>query len=395
MTAPCQCDAPNADCKRFGFPMTGQRQWEICKGVNVSAENSEKMRAMGDAVATIPGPTLAARYRQIVPDVPASPATLNGHASTNGVSYAKDAKYLKVLKEPCMHRGEITYQGSCCSEQKRYCCNLFGECTVFPCANWETNCYQCQSYHTGTLNVGVIVGSYGLPGMIALNLAVIRDRCGDVPIIVVDDCSPGFQATPNPRSPFGRIQAACIKYNAALRPTGHERIGHAGGDMAIVWHGLQWAAGLQLDYVAKLSQRCIVDIPNWLSKEAKGLKRLGLPLGCRTCKEGNATFPLRSELMLFDVKLWNRPDVLSHLMPRKTNRIATEIVYWDDVRDRLGGHMWEWSLVGPDRCVKSPGVLWHCANGRDEYEALARKHGIEMGQYHLGWWGNEKDFLWG
>src|SRR4051812_20879972 len=49
---------------------------------------------------------------------------------------------------------------------------------------------------------GVVVGSYGFPRLIELQVCLIRATCGPVPILVADDCSPGCGARAVPESAF-------------------------------------------------------------------------------------------------------------------------------------------------------------------------------------------------
>ncbi len=47
------------------------------------------------------------------------------------------------------------------------------------------------------------------------------------------------------------------------------RIGRAGGDMAAFWKGIGWGAMTGLDVVFKLSQRFVIDVPNWDQDSAR------------------------------------------------------------------------------------------------------------------------------
>jgi hypothetical protein len=88
--------------------------------------------------------------------------------------------------------------------------------------------------------------------------------------------------------------------------------------------------------------------------------------------------------MLLDVDRWHRPDILDHVMPRQltTNPgewgVAAEVVYWHDIRDRLDGKIHPWSLFGPDRGTKYPGIVWHCSHGLEDYRRIAERFGLEL-----------------
>jgi hypothetical protein len=46
---PCQCEAPNPECRRSGQPMVG-RLWQLCRGVNCSPQDSALYRATWDGL---------------------------------------------------------------------------------------------------------------------------------------------------------------------------------------------------------------------------------------------------------------------------------------------------------------------------------------------------------
>src|SRR5947209_5743392 len=111
---------------------------------------------------------------------------------------------------------------------------------------------------------GVVIGSYRWPRLIDLQIHLIRHTCGGVPILVGDDCSPGFGPAPPPGSQFERLQAICAAHPGVTLWPNVERIGHTGGDVAACWKGLIWAQALGLRVLAKLSQRFLVTDPRWL-----------------------------------------------------------------------------------------------------------------------------------
>jgi hypothetical protein len=54
------------------------------------------------------------------------------------------------------------------------------------------------------------------------------------------------------------------------------------------------------------------------------------------------------------------------------------MIIWDDIRDKLGGKMLEWSLLSYSRPQKAPGYLFREANTAAEYEELAARIGVTL-----------------
>jgi hypothetical protein len=51
----------------------------------------------------------------------------------------------------------------------------------------------------------VVLGSYNWPHLVEMQIYTIRDTCGPVPILVSDDCSPGFGPPVAPGGKFARL----------------------------------------------------------------------------------------------------------------------------------------------------------------------------------------------
>lgn len=228
---------------------------------------------------------------------------------------------------------------------------------------------------------GVVIGSYGWPALVALQIRVIRETCGPVPICVSSDKP---EAT-------AELAAICSAAPDVYLWPNATRIGHCGGDISAYWKGIVWGAARGLKVVAKLSHRFFALRPRWLQDGAGELLASGLPLATRKCA-GRENFPLRTEAVLLDVAQWNRPDVLAMLAPRE---------YWRDVpggnyvehyfdrllRTHLGGVYWPWSLLNEDRYAPAPDTLWHCSHTRAEYDALAARYGVTLPpDFHVEGW---------
>jgi hypothetical protein len=309
---------------------------------------------------------------------------------------------------PCLYRGEeigLVPCPDCPSGKTRiktFACSVHGSCTLGKKVE-GTACCPCPDYRRpdgftpreGDPRCGVVVGSYQWPNLIGLQIRVIRHTCGEgVPILVSDDCTSGFGA--EYQGKYARLAHVCQQEGVTLWPN-VERIGHGGGDVAAYWKGIVWGKALGLEYVAKLSQRCLVTAPRWLQDGARELAASGRSLAGRPCR-GEEVFPLRSEIALLRVDRWSRPDLLALLTPRRVvehRRFSAEHVLWG-VFQRLGEPLHPWSLVGDDRYRPSPGVLWHCSHGPADYRQLAAEYGVELdGDFHTDGWQNSPDHLYG
>ena len=224
------------------------------------------------------------------------------------------------------------------------------------------------------LRAGVVIGHYNCFLGLRLNIAAIRQYNGPrVPILISDDCSDGFAPTPNPNSIFGKVTALAASDPYLFLWPNVSRIGHSGGDGSSVWKGIIWAKNTGLHCFAKLSQRFIITIPNWLQKATHQLMATPFPLMGKACSHHG--WKLRTEAMVLKTEAWYRPDVLAHLTPRPFHW-AFEDVLWHDVRDRLGGKMLSWDILADARPHRAPGILFREANSPREYRALAAQFKI-------------------
>ena len=132
---------------------------------------------------------------------------------------------------------------------------------------------------------------------------------------------------------------------------------------------------MEMDVVFKLSQRLVIDTPNWAQDWAERLMASEMPVLGRSC--GFHHWAIRTEAVGMKVLEWARPEILTHLTPRSV-RWPVEMIIWDDIRDKLGGKMLEWSLLSYSRPQKAPGYLFREANTAAEYEELAARIGVTL-----------------
>ncbi len=294
--------------------------------------------------------------------------------------------HLGVLldKTPC--GGEL-YQckehRSICSWQKkqstdseiRYC----GDCK-------EYKAKDTIHYSDATGKHGVVIGSYGMPGVVELSIAAIRKTCGDVPILIADDCTP---------ESMGRQRLLYLPAKwpgVSLHMTG-ENLGHAPGDIRAYRNGLNWAQKHGIQFICKLSQRFIFTGDKWLQDVCREMEIHGYAVSSQRAVHLNMQFMIRSECVFLDVqKCIASPRLMTRLDP-PGGKIPTSAEDW------LHAGIHEGNLMPVHRCRRIPvdrfekrsDVLWHNSDSSDDYaeshnayHELAAELGIDLGPEFSG-----------
>ncbi len=321
-----------------------------------------------------------------------APPTVVVSKPTIPKSLEKNAKAIEVEKKICIYFGRKLADSRGCNCGPLHQCSVFENCRKFdagldPVAKGV--CLGCPSRKTRDQDrpnpkAGVVIGTYGLPSLAALQIKLIRKHNGEVPILLVDDCSDGTDITPLEGTNFGKLSKLSRENKGVLVWSNPVRMGHAGGDMTSFFTGIQWAAANNLDALVKFSFRFVFDRPNWLADWLADFWPSGRATSSQKAREGGARFDIRSECMMMDTRMWNQEAILDHIRPRPLSKtegkwgVAGEAVLWDTIRDRLDNDLHRCKLFNEDRYQKQPGFLWHCANGADEYKAVFDREGIEM-----------------
>lgn len=249
----------------------------------------------------------------------------------------------------------------------------------------------CSGYPKSNTLAGVVIGCYSEPvhdmrGVIELQIRVIRANCGPVPILLtVDQCEH-----------LGSIECLGDKYDdVTVTPVAPERIGHAGGDLGAFYHGLRWANNRGLRYLAKLSQRFIIDRPKWLQESAATAAKHNEHTLCDHCIEGRFHHPIRSESVFMEVARWQA--AVPHLVPRRVYPAAGEAAVWAAMRVVGLTNIRAWNVIGgPDRCRNVKGIVWKCSNPLSDYQSLADKYGVHLGDsWAFHGWPKEQLSDWG
>lgn len=298
-------------------------------------------------------------------------------ARANGVGAASPISGnvpIKTFTTKCRWLGNDTgAQVSCgpCSEQhgkivkaKVFSClnpKTQGACTTFHAVDTVQSCDVCRYKQS---SAGVVIGTYGYPKLAAFHVRMIRDTCGDVPILIADDGS-------ERDAEFESIIDTNL--DVEFWPSDYRR-GHYSGDLSVFWKGFQWAHSLGLKHLIKLSQRFIITEDRWLAKVCKLLEESGEATIMQDCIDGaggnipDCRLYVRSECMGFDVEKWI-PYYKEFDQPELVN--PTELYVWHRVHAYFGERFCPWPRMPKNRYEPMPETLWHGTNGEADYRQVA------------------------
>lgn len=218
---------------------------------------------------------------------------------------------------------------------------------------------------------GVVIGTYGYPKLAAFQVRMIRDTCGDVPILIADDGS-------NHDAAFEEVVRSNL--NVEFWPSDHRR-GHYSGDLSVFWKGFQWARNRGLKHLVKLSQRFIITENGWLAKVCKLIDDTGHATVMQNCiDDAGGNIPdcrlfVRSECMAFDVEKW-----IPYYREFDTGDLnnPTELYIWHRVHAYFGEQYAPWPRMPVNRYEPMPETLWHCTNSENDYRQVAASKGLTL-----------------
>lgn len=230
-----------------------------------------------------------------------------------------------------------------------------------------------MSHDAMPIQVAVAIGHYRMPSAVELNLKVLRRRNGrEFRAIVTDDASPWDDVR--------RLESICAEHDATLVRTPDGRLGHVGGDLRAFYHGLSYARMWKCRYLMKLSQRAIVDIPDWLQTTARHMMATGLPVAGRAAGVGPrlTAAHLRTSAIMLDVEAWSDHATLAELEPSRRSGIACESII-GDLFLRKGGRMVALPGIPDDILESRPEAPWHDSpDGMRHYHDLARRENVDL-----------------
>ncbi len=237
----------------------------------------------------------------------------------------------------------------------------------------------------------VSIGSFAHPSSIQLQARTIRATCGASTLIMVSDdhTETAFDPAKGTNADHGaklkaRLLSICESEDLIYRDTSDERIGHAGGDLGAFFHGLTYAKKHGIDFVCKLSQRMVIDVPNWLIDTCRSMDRFKSYMASNICYYGDKPyFAIRTECVVMRTSAWSTTDaVLSQLTPRVLRTAAEEVIVgiWHKIAG--GKSFLELPFLGQDRLSRYPNIAWKdalpVADTIDDYARIATKYGVVM-----------------
>lgn len=223
--------------------------------------------------------------------------------------------------------------------------------------------------------LALVIGTYASVPYVHLGLESRRRYCPGVPVLVHDDASPK-QA---------ELADLCRRYGASLQVNSVKRF-HTVGDLSVFLGGLTWAQRLGAELLVKFSRR-FVPLFDW----TPGLLALAYESQEATfsniCR--NLAWGFRSEVVGMHVRSWApcveriRWDVLSleetfvegsiHDLARVIPPCrAGEAYRRANPREPWCAGYCPWPLLGENRIIKVPGVLWHHSCEPADYYEVAR-----------------------
>lgn len=300
--------------------------------------------------------------------------------------------------DDCPHRGKLLDKTAClcqsfsckmhgvCSTQKRTGLTLCQECDDYPYRNVFKPGRDFTIEPQATGKHGVVIGSYGMPGVVELSIAMIRKTCGDVPILIADDCTPESMGRQ-------RLLDMPKKWPGVSLIMNGENLGHAPGDIRAYRNGLRWAEKNGIFYICKLSQRFIFLSDNWLETVCDEMEMHGYATSSQRAVHLHMQFAIRSECVFMDVKQCTESaGMMSRLDPPggKINASAEDWLHAGISEGRLMPVM-RCRLMPVDRFGKHTSVLWHNSDSSDDYHEkenrytqLAAEMGIDLGPEFSG-----------
>lgn len=230
------------------------------------------------------------------------------------------------------------------------------------------------------MRAGVVIGSYGMPGAVELNIAAIRATCGPcVPILVYDDHTPLEEGG-------DRIRTIPYRYSGVELLVSDQNHGHANGDVQAFRAGLEWANAYCLSILVKFSQRFIITDHDWLEQDATAMISGGHDIYTQKAYHLQLKFRMRTECVMMNVsRCWP----MAHAMSDRIGCSAEDAVAnWSE---QYGLRVGRWARIPPDRFEKVPGLLWHNSDSNDDYNdqatgyrELAARLGVDLGQEFSG-----------
>jgi glycosyltransferase involved in cell wall biosynthesis len=191
------------------------------------------------------------------------------------------------------------------------------------------------------MNFGIVIGTFGSPAYISLQLESIKRFTPNTNVLLHDDCSN------NPR-----LKLIAEHYNIDFTSTS-QHLQHRNGDARVFAAGLRWAQQNKLDYLVKISRR-FIPVKNWVSSFCEGF-------GHMTIAKINEMPQIQTQFIGLEVSKWL--PLLSTFdsynanptMERLIGALSTDTVAWNFLADsgfqNNGNYLW-WPFTTPAQYCK-------------------------------------------
>lgn len=313
------------------------------------------------------------------------------------LTIAKECKYLgELLSQQEIDEKKLAGCRSCDNSIVTHHCNLpgakkFNDGPYARPAGECTNCHDWKAKDTIIDNPsfglqGVVIGSYGMPGVVELSIAMIRKTCGDVPILIADDCTPESMG-------MQRLLDMPAKWPGVSLHMSGENLGHAPGDIRAYRNGLRWAEKNGISYLCKLSQRFIFTGDKWLQDVCREMEIHGYAVSSQRAVHLNMQFQIRSECVFMDVKKCMASERFMARLDPPGGKIPTSAEDWLHAGINEGGLLpvHRCRRIPVDRFEKRHDLIWHNSDSSDDYNEshnayhdLAKELGIDLGPEFSG-----------
>jgi hypothetical protein len=114
------------------------------------------------------------------------------------------------------------------------------------------------------MKIGVVIGHFNCLNFLELSLELIRKHSPYVEVLVSDDISVSESYTVFGDNIQERLKELCSRYENVELSVNENRLGHFQGDFYHMRKGVEWANKNGLNYICKLSQRCVLDGKHFL-----------------------------------------------------------------------------------------------------------------------------------
>lgn len=270
-------------------------------------------------------------------------------------------------------------------------CEVYGEATLTKCRRCPLKCLKKDisttikkvevpkylKYLCDPNKIGIVIGTKDWPHLTELQIKMLRHNCGDLPILIADDCSEGCEYHFNKESTYGKLHSLTEKYKGVYIAPNAVSLGHGAGDLSVFTKALSWAKIWNIEYLVKLSRRMLIDIPYWVQYWTH-----------RLIKDNNAValqkrsdfWPVYTSCIILKTDVWF--PLISELHPVKLHsdksNLYVEHIFKKVIDTYFRGVYTPLTLFKKDVYRKNPGVTWHEACGIESYKELFIKYGVLM-----------------